>query len=337
MPIIHIFGIICNIICTKIFSSNKFYNNIYRYLTANSIIDALFLLFFTLAPFTQCLTICEPWLNDYFINFYKKYGAAYTCRVLDTISSLINVSIVIDRLLCVNKIRLKNPKIIFIFSLIFFTIYSILLFVPNIILLEIKPKIMQNQNGSSIRNDTYMIVKTHYSKYNFICTVLVFAQYITSLLALLTVIICNIILIYQLNTSLKKSNNITKYSISKVKNRKKSYSATSNDEDSVDKRLLRNKTSIIKVYRKTSSLTEKKTTVLVIFLSVFFIINQIGIQTLQTAFFRMNHHSVSYNFIAIIHNICSDCFHGTNVFLYYKYSKEFSSKINKLFSREKIT
>ncbi len=41
------------------------------------------------------------------------------------------------------------------------------------------------------------------------------------IVTLLTVIICNIILIYQLNTRLKKSNNITKYSISKVKNRKK--------------------------------------------------------------------------------------------------------------------
>lgn len=115
IPVLNVIGIICNIICVRIFSRNKFNNNVYRYLTANSIVDAIFLAFFTLLPLTQCLNVCRPWLNQNFIKLLKKYVATYLCRVLDTMSSLINVSIVVERLLLNNKIHFCHPKVWFYF------------------------------------------------------------------------------------------------------------------------------------------------------------------------------------------------------------------------------
>ena len=151
LPILHITGFICNIFCIKIFSTqNKFKNNIYRYLIANSIIDAFFLLFFSIVPFTQCFMICENWLNVYLLKSYKKYAAAYFCRVLDMISSLINISIVIERYLCLKGIKINHEKLIFVCTFVSYTLFSMLLFIPNIFFIQIKVK----NDTSTLSNKT---------------------------------------------------------------------------------------------------------------------------------------------------------------------------------------
>ena len=339
LPAFNIFGIICNLICARIFKSNKFYNNIYRYLTTNSIVDAIYLIFFALAPFTQCLALCESWLNPDFLKFYKKYVVIYICRVLDTISSLINVSMVIDRLLCINRIRFKNQKTIFVSVIVLFTVYSSLLYLPNLLIIDISFKAIGNMTLESVTGLANITKLYKIEKKNLFSNLVQYGQYgqyFTVAVSMLIVIISNILLIYQLNTNFKRKN-ITKFSTTTRLRKRCSSSNEDVPSNELKKKNYKEATiGYIQVRHKSNSVHEKNTTILVILLSLFFILNQISTQLIQFAFFRLELSVVLYNFIAIFHTVVSLTFHGANVFLYYKYNKEFSFKIRSIFLKRQV-
>jgi hypothetical protein len=333
LPLMHLIGFICNIICVKIFSSQKkFKNNIYRYLTVNSIIDAIFLLLLMFVPFTQCFSICKPWLNVYFLNFYKKYASAYFCRVLDMISSLINVTIVIDRYLCLAEVRLKRKNLTFLSLLIVFTLFSTLLFMPNMLFLDISKSKKLNETidffidniilDSSIG---YTLERTKYSKSNLIRRAIMITQYLISLFCLVAVAGGSAMLIYELRKRLKSSRKIEKFSI--ILSKRRNSSLFNNNE----RMSMCVQNGFILVKRKTGQSATRNITIMVVLMSIFLLVHQIAIQIISTAFILMDRSSVKYNFIVIFYNICAYLFHGANIFIYYFYSKDFSFKLRFLF------
>ena len=303
LPVFHIIGIICNIICAKIFATSKFKNNVYRYLTANSIFDAIFLAFFTILPFTQCLSFCEPWLNKRFIKLSKKYIAIYLARVIDSISSLINVSIIVERLLLNNKISFRYPKFWYYCSLGIFMVYSGILYSPNLNILNI-----DYENSTNKTQLSYKI-----NKRNKLSEVAIYFQHIHTILMTLIAITSSSIVIWQLKHTLKTRNRINKYSSMKFDKKNKAVII-----------------GFVPVLRKNSFKNGKNASMLVILLAVLFILNQFSYIMVFISFMKIDSSSASYNFIIIIHSLLSSVFHGSNIFIYYKYNKEFSMKLKQL-------
>ena len=132
LPVLHLTGVVSNIICAKIFSSinNTFRTNTFRLLTTNSIISALFHLFCSFLQFTE-------WMDESFLKFYSQYGAIFLCRSLEMISTFINVSIVFDRYLCVSKIRIKRRKYKLTLCIFIYSAISLVLSLPNTIFTSI--------------------------------------------------------------------------------------------------------------------------------------------------------------------------------------------------------
>ena len=328
IPILHLIGFICNIICVKIFySEKKFKNNIYRYLIAKSIISALVTSILSFAPFTQCFSICERWLNAYFIKFYKKYAAAYLVRSLDMISTLLSVSIVIDRYLCFIGIKFKREKLIFTYLLIAYTCFSFLLFMPNTLFSDI---IKQNKTtnytlddyttsridikSNKIEiNEVFVYVPTRYLQNNLFRTGVFITQYSISILFFLIVAFFNSILVYGIHKKLKNSNKIVKFT----------YTARSKSKK-------RNNLGYTESKKVKSQSAEKNVTKLVCLKSSLFLIHQIAIQIINTALTTMDISSASYNFIVIFYHLFAWMFYGTNIFIFQACNKEFSSKLKKI-------
>jgi hypothetical protein len=219
-------------------------------------------------------------------------------------SSLINVSIVVERLLLNNKIHFCHPKVWFYFSLGVFTFYSVILYAPNLNILNI--------NNENFTNETQLPFKIN--KRNKLLQTSIYFQYLNTALMSVIVIISTIILIHQLKKSFKNRNQIIKYSAMKL-----------------NRKIVPMKIDYVPVLRKNSFKNGKNASILVILLSVFFILNQFSYIMVFIAFFRIDSSSASYNFIIIIHQLLSIVFHGSNIFIYYKYNSEFSNEFKKIF------
>lgn len=361
LPFIHLIGFICNVICARVFASNKFKHNIYRYLTANSIFDALFLATLIMAPVTQCHTLCKGWLNDYFLKLYKKYGALYVCRALDLVSSLINVAIVIDRYLTISKKKFKHEKFIFVIVMFGFNVFSFILFIPNSMyhdIIKVNQTIIDAFNNTCYE-ESFITKESELSKNVKLKYFFFTLQYSVSLIGLLIVATFNVLLLYRLKKQINRNNQIIKYSICanqefkseldllKVFKNKASRSSISrssqmhlsnsekpkNDTITSDEciRTPMIVSRVAKIQKKSNSNIEKQATMLVFWISVLFIINQIAIQVINTAIVGMKFVSIEYNSIVILYHICAFCFHGANIVIYYFYNQEFAIKLRKIF------
>jgi hypothetical protein len=325
LPILHLTGVFTNMICAKTFSSSNkvFKSNTYRFLTANAIVSALFLLFFSFVPFTQCFNVCESWLDGYILKLYKKYGSIFLCRSLDMVSTFINVSIVIDRYICLSNIRVYKRKSSLSVCLIFFVVISTILFLPNSFFVDITKK----QHNLDPVKIVYVFQESSFAKKNTIRALIVATQYTISVASILIVIIGNILLVKKLRSQLSGvSRNMVKYSVVEMRRKSTYFNNNNNNEDIVSP-----VATLKSIKRKTRVMIEKQTTMLVFVVSVIFVINQITIQCINTAFIFIETHSIRYNYIVILYNICAFVFHGTNIFTYYYFNDFFAARLKKLF------
>ena len=347
LPFLHLIGIVSNLICVKVFSSlDNFKTSTFKLLTANSIISALFLLALMFTPFTQCFDLCKPWLNVYFIMIIRKYIAMYVCRLLDTTSALINVTIVMDRYLCIKNIRLKKRNRVIVGTVFLYAIFSATLFTPNIFFHNIQLIIDENDTRS------YHFEETNFSKNFSAKTIIIGIQYTISMLSIIVVIIGSILLIRKLYEQLRGMNrNLTKFIMVKASqspkviifrpNSKKKATIGSKKSSPTENvsRLIdiiaRPEVVLRCVKKKTVRIIEKQTTILVVIISVIYIINQISTQCFNTAFIFVDTKTeiVLFNFSMIAYNFFAYFFHGTNIFIYYYFNGKFALELKKLFCK----
>ena len=335
LPVLHVTGVISNIICAKVFSSlDNFKTSTFKLLTANSIISAMYLFLFTFAPFTQCFDLCESWLNFYFLSLYKKYISIFLCRLLDMTSNFINITIVIDRYLCMKNIRLQKQNHVIVSIVIVYSIISAVIFIPNIFFHNIQIDLF-NETNQTVKF-VYELVESNFSRNTVAKVAILGTQFTISILSMIVVIITNILLIMKLYDQLRGMNReMTKFVMIKApRNRghrlskltKSSRLAKVTSAGNIQETIPEVKLRCVK--KKTVSIIEKKTTILVVTISVIFIINQISQQCFNTLFLLIDtksKHIISYNFYIITYNVCAYFFHGTNIFIYYLFNNHFSS------------
>jgi hypothetical protein len=311
LPVLHLTGVVSNIICAKIFSAinNTLKTNTFRLLTTNSIISALFHLFCSFIPFTE-------WMDESFLKFYTQYGAIFLCRSLEMISTFINVSIVFDRYLCVSKMKIKRRKYKLSLCIFIYSAISSVLSLPNTFFTSITKINLSNQIK-------YFIFKNLINFLNNTKSFIISIQYAISILSILIVIFGNFLIIHKLHVQLNEvSSNLVKYSsISKRLNEK--------NQSNIEY----NQGALKSVKRNTRAVIEKQTTMLVFVSSFIFVVNQISIQVLYTACLFIKTNTVSFNYIFIFYNFFSYIFHGTNLFIYYCLNPEFALRLKQLFSK----
>jgi hypothetical protein len=346
LPIVHVTGVIANIMCAKIFASlDNFKTSTYKLLTANSIISAIYLFLFTFAPLTQCFDLCEPWLSFFFITLYKKYISIFLCRSLDMTSNFINITIVVDRYLCMRNIRLRKQNHVIASTVVVYLIISSIIFIPNIFFHDIQKEFI-NKTNQTVKI-VYELVESNFSRNTIAKSIILGTQFTISILSIIAVIVGNILLIVKLYDQLRGMNReMTKFVMVKVSTGFRSSKSTKNTKNTkvsskenirrcIDDRIIP-EVKLRCVKKHTVSIIEKQTTILVVTISVIFIINQISQQCFNTLFLLIDtksKHIVSYNFYIIAYNIFAYIFHSSNIFIYYLFNNHFSSGCKKLFNK----
>ena len=268
----------------------------------------------------------------YLYQFYYLYFCLYFSKVLDSVSSFINIKIAIDRYIYLkkkkvvfasylNKTDSKNTKIIKIYIISFFML-SFIYFLPNLIFFKISPSNFNTKNFTVVSRDyRYKIVLRDFVSNNKYLSIALQGLHcfknLTSLI-LMTVV-----------------NALTYTSINR---RYKDYLSSSlvgqllhpTSRNGLKKNLVLN--------HKLKRIGEK-TSLIVLWASLLFIINELVTGTGFVMFiFQSYYKKTVYNYIlvgtAIIISITYVTTCSFNMFIYKKFNKTFSLKFQKIIFRK---
>jgi hypothetical protein len=334
-----------NIINTIIFSSTHtvFQTSIYQYLKINSIIDALHL--FVITP--SSLVFSKQYRDYYLIQFYFRYIILYVSRVLNTVSSFINIKIAIDRYIYLNKKSVPIPGLtkhgehnnkIKINILLFF-IFAFAYSIPNLIFYEVK---LTNVT-LSFSNKTKEVYKTE------IVDLLKINKYLKIILHVFQVLLtCSNLFVMIIISTLtyriihKKYEDFVKESMQLRKNLNTSSNNKTSEGD-VEENVTETKDGVAVESQHLSSshvVTNpklkrigEKTSMLVLWVSFFFIANELvaalgAILIITNAKSRYSEFMYSFACMIILITYVTSC--TINIFLYKKFNKTFALKFKKI-------
>ena len=324
IPLLQLAVVFVNVLNGCIFATPKYYykNSINRYLTANSIIDAMWYIFY--------ITMTQPVCNrssafSYSYQFYTLYIGLYLARVFGMISSLISVKIAFDKYMFCKDSVLKNKyqKPIKRF-LISFTVVSLLFFIPNIIFNKIyKIDEFSVAVNSSAESNLYFIYFTEFAQSQKSIKIILFAlPNILTVVIIVTMIALNG-LIYKYYKNCLKSNHFPLC----YNQQTRSIVAATVAVDQENQESSLNDAEMLKI--------NNQITLMVFWISCAFTLDQIITtlgNTIYIIFGRLSFNHMS--FVAIIffgRTFCALSY----PFFFYKYSREYRRVINRLFSLQK--
>jgi hypothetical protein len=184
-------------------------------------------------------------------------------------------------------------------------------------------------NGRKPVKVNKILPEDKFSKNTLFKAIIIGIQYAISLFIILAVTNINILLIEKFHSHLEgMSQNLVKYSLVKTISKQK----TNDSKSSFDlTNIIKKKISFKCIKRETRATIEKQTTILVLVLSIFFVMNQISNQSLFTSRLFIQTHSIAHNYIFIVYNICAYIFHASNILIYYFFNDNFALKLRELF------
>ena len=171
LPSYFLFGSLINTINSIIFSSahSDFQTQIYQYLKINSIIDAVNLAIAS----ASTLVLNLEYRRSYIYQIYYFYIVLFLSRVLNLVSSLINIKIAIDRFIFLKKQKPSTFKIIkkssknINFHIALFFVFAIAYNFPNLVFFEII--VIRNDFLSTTTTTTTTTIRSNQSiEYNII-------------------------------------------------------------------------------------------------------------------------------------------------------------------------
>jgi hypothetical protein len=334
-----------NIINTIIFSSTHtaFQTSIYQYLKINSIIDGLHL--FVITP--SSLVFSKQYRDYYLTQFYFRYIILYVSRVLNTVSSFINIKIAIDRYIYLNKKSVPIPGLkkhgehnnkIKINILLFF-IFAFTYSIPNLIFYEVKLKNVT----LSFSNKTEEVYKTE------MVDLLKMNKYLKIILHVFQVLLtCSNLFVMIIISTLtyriihKKYEDFVKESLQLRKNLNTSSNNKTSEGDA-EENVTEAKDGVVAESQHLSSshvVTNpklkrigEKTSMLVLWVSFFFIANELvaalgAILIITNAKSRYSEFMYSFACMIILITYVTSC--TINIFLYKKFNKTFALKFKKI-------
>ncbi len=333
IPIYFIIGSAFNCINTIVFSSIniQFQTSTFQYLKINSIIDSFNLLIL-------CASSLELSVNnfDYFYTYWYKcyqiYIVLYLSRVLNMMSSLINIQIAINRYILSKKHKFKRileDRTRIKANMFAFFIFSAIYHIPNLLFNKIVANNNVDVNSTQVKNESEYTIQL--------------SETVKKRLSL-EILLC--VLPYLMTFS-NFSLMIT-LSILTHKNHRRDYNRLlSGSIYSWEKIVLYKKSKDFYLGYKVNSTgsykkanrSEHKTSMMVLWITIIFIINELvaAVGCISRIFIKDISLKLVINSVSIFVTVSYITSCTLNTFLYHKFSKEFAIKLKKvLFCRKEL-
>jgi hypothetical protein len=325
-PLLALIPIVVNFFSAYIFSNIEFKTKTYRYLKLNAIVDALSMVTLLFFPLTECEELCSGWWNsNYWLIVYRLYINYYLTRVLQTISTILSVTIAWNR--CRSMDQHKNSGNIFYLTILLNIIFSCLMHSPKIFLHEI---VLQNNNTL----DDSKIYALKMVQIEVINNLLLILNFLFMIVVLIFTVCLNVKLVLnirkQINAKfksiklIKKDEETEKIVLEKSRNStiQSFYSAQLNSET--------NQINSYKIIFSKTKLMEFESSLMVFWITVVFIVD-IVLQTAGVAVVMLlKRDSKEYFFVLIFLYIFIIVSHLGYFCVYYKFNRSFSERIKLL-------
>lgn len=323
-PILYSIAATLNITCSWIFTRKRFKKNIYKYLTANSIIDAILMLGGSILLIINSMLLNE-YYDVYWLKIFHFYVIYYLLRVCFTISSLISIKIAFDRCLFISTQQKKHYFHIIMFS---FVLFSFVFDIPHILLTELKQINFQKNNEttynetlSAQQNGFLLGLNDSVIKNQFLMVFYLFIQYAPNVVSSILIVVLNTTLILKIRGNFKQNFTF-------VCDSSPSHLLVSRRTSDSCQRLGSFKQTSFKSRRRTSSKTlETRITWMVVCMSTTFLISQISMAIGSTLFIRFNEKSIESQFFVIANIVSGFILHTLNFIFFYIFDKRFKYEL----------
>ena len=286
-----------------IFKNIEFKSQTFRYLRMNSIVDALYLTTFLVLPLTECTECFE---SNYWILFCKLFINFFISRALRTINALIILTIAWNQYRDLNDSRMRS-RTRFYFTLITITLFSFLIYVPNLIKYNIT-----NTNSTGITHYQFQIDNLTFKMLN-----------VTNFSILFFIIFATICLNSRVAFKIRQQKNLKFKSIIFTSSPKPSSCLKS--KQSITIQLDNSRCSQQQIKRLCNSQTKK----LSVFITLVYIIDQVVSTTADCiATFKYSIFIKIFYFSIIAAQLA-------HIIVYYNFNKAFANRFKTLISCKK--
>ena len=190
VPFCQLFPVGINLYNVYTLTKFKLKTHKFQYLKLNLVIDAMLFLIILFQPLTECQEFCSKWWNsNYWLIFFKIYIYFYFSSILNTISTLLNLTNIWSRYKIMNKTKIPGNLFYFILSINFFS--SFILYFPYTTLNEIVL--------TSEMNDTIQMYMQNVRKTGICYKIGVYHVLFSSMILLL-----NTLLVFKLGVAIQK-------------------------------------------------------------------------------------------------------------------------------------
>jgi hypothetical protein len=339
LPISLIIATFLSMSSAVIFSLNEFKpNQIYKYLKANAILDSTLLIIILITtPF-----VCDKLFPSLTINGENEldsFTRSFILRIVKMSSGLINLIITLQRYLSLNGSTIFTRQQSFNIIISTIIIVSIIYNIPNMILKFEFNSNKQSQKTNETVNSLSIFFKTNLpiiipKDFKKVVAVM---QYMIHIFPSTLTAIFNALLVYKLKSNLKSSRQINRNLWVPIKNGKSNELSFQTNfskqrSSSTDFNVKKKERKIVYERMYTTKLQNMslKLTLMIIWLSTVFIVNEIVFIGAYTAYIYGDINSLKgrFNFfiIRVGYTICA----LLNVWIYYKFNPLFAFRFKRL-------
>jgi hypothetical protein len=328
IPIIAVVCIISNIFNAIVFFLSKEYSKIpvYRYLTANSITDAILFVFYI----ASIQPLCNRHINKIYSYSYQLFHlliSLYLARVFGMISTFINIQIAYDRLVYIKNMghlkKYQNKSIKG--YIIFFILISAIFYTPNILFnkiykIERFDNISRNVEDTEETSTLYILYFSEIVQRCLSLKILILMQNFITILYLIIMTVINLIIYNRFRNLFNKT---VQFKVRYFSNNQQKLKIICNDEN-----LEPLKCNEIKVNENN------RLTIMVIWISSVFIVDQTVLGFGHSVYFfyerRSRAHLTTLVVTLIFRTLCSI----SNSIFYYLYIQEYRKVVKSILRRK---
>jgi hypothetical protein len=326
IPTISTFGFTFNFLSVLVLTNKIFKETMYKYLLANSLIDALYLFIIAFLPIARCFDMCNL-SSQRLPKLYELYAFLFSTHVLSTVSTLTSVSVALDRYLSVSKINRCKWKFNIKLMLGFYFIFAVLNQLPTIIAFKVVED-LKNTTWDAIQfhnhdhNRSHFILgPTKFGESKEAKLLIIVLQVNINLTPTTLIIIVNILLLLKLrrqalvSKQLQQNNFFMIYSkqICSLVNSSTVSSDISNIEFNRNKRTSDMRTKV-----------EQNVTSMIIFISIVYVFGRFANTISAILFLFFNNKSEIHRLVILLCNIIEFSTYGMNIFIFYAFNKNFA-------------
>ena len=333
IPTVSTLGLLFNVASAVVLANKLFKETMYRFLLANSIIDAIYLFIISFLPVARCFDLCNGTNSKYIPKFYELYGFLFTTHLLSTMSTLTSLSVSFDRYFSLSKINRCTWKYSVKLMLFFFFCISLINQLPTILTFKLTKDLSNNTTINS--NASHFIIGfTKFGALKEAKLLIIILQANINLLPTTLVIIVNILLLFKLRQQavrvkrLYHKNFFIIYSKQLCEDQAITSSLDSQQNEC-------NNSSRHKNSSNKLSKIERNLTSMIVFISILYVLGRLANTSSAILFIFYNRRSQPFRFFILVCNIVEFSTYGMNIFIFHSFNKSFALILNRYLNQFK--